>query len=132
MRASRGGGEGHGDITSKGRAGRWLGPYVSRAAAGAGAHGLSTPYSVFPELSGGAGYYEIVLFDIVVTPTPADSALLALQRATHATLSALSRELAALRLTPAEINALANLADGRARTVSELGLATGTRPTTLT
>ncbi len=68
----------------------------------------------------------------MVTPTPADSALLALQRATHATLAALSRELAALRLTPAEINALANLADGRARTVSELGLATGTRPTTLT
>ena len=68
----------------------------------------------------------------MVTPTPADSALLALQRTTHATLLALSRELAALRLTPAEINALANLADGRARTVSELGLATGTRPTTLT
>jgi DNA-binding MarR family transcriptional regulator len=61
-----------------------------------------------------------------------DSALLALQRTTHATLPVLSRELAALGLTAAEINALANLADGRARTVTELGSATGTRPTTLT
>jgi DNA-binding MarR family transcriptional regulator len=58
--------------------------------------------------------------------------LLALQRATHVTLHALSRELASLGLTAAEINALANLADGRPRTVSELGAATGTRPTTVT
>ena len=63
---------------------------------------------------------------------PDQSALLALQRATHVTLHALSRELAGLGLTAAEINALANLADGRPRTVSELGAATGTRPTTLT
>lgn len=35
-------------------------------------------------------------------------------------------------LTASEINALANLADGRGRTVSELGAAVGTRPTTLT
>src|ERR1700744_4982 len=81
---------------------------------------------------GGGKYCEIVLFDIVVSESPGDSALLALQRATHATLHALSRELAGLRLTAAEINALANLADGRPRTVSELGAATGTRPTTLT
>lgn len=60
------------------------------------------------------------------------SALLALQRATHATLHVLSAELVDLDLTNSEINALANLADGRARTVSELGAAVGTRPTTLT
>jgi DNA-binding MarR family transcriptional regulator len=60
------------------------------------------------------------------------SALLALQRATHASLHVLSAELAALDLTASEINVLANLADGRGRTVSELGAAVGTRPTTLT
>ena len=60
------------------------------------------------------------------------SALLALQRATHATLQVLSAELVDLDLTASEINALANLADGRGRTVSELGAAAGTRPTTLT
>ncbi|MFF4446196.1 MarR family winged helix-turn-helix transcriptional regulator [Streptomyces sp. NPDC001502] len=60
------------------------------------------------------------------------SALLALQRATHATLQVLATELADLNLTASEINALANLADGRRRTVSELGTAVGTRPSTLT
>jgi MarR family transcriptional regulator, organic hydroperoxide resistance regulator len=60
------------------------------------------------------------------------SALLALQRATHATLQLLAAELVDLDLTASEINALANLADGRGRTVSELGAAVGTRPTTLT
>ncbi|MFI6060979.1 MarR family winged helix-turn-helix transcriptional regulator [Streptomyces sp. NPDC051286] len=60
------------------------------------------------------------------------SALLALQRATHATLQVLAAELVDLDLTASEINALANLADGRGRTVSELGTAVGTRPTTLT
>jgi MarR family transcriptional regulator, organic hydroperoxide resistance regulator len=60
------------------------------------------------------------------------SALLALQRATHATLQVLSAELVDLDLTASEINVLANLADGRGRTVSELGAAVGTRPTTLT
>jgi DNA-binding MarR family transcriptional regulator len=60
------------------------------------------------------------------------SALLALQRATHATLQVLTAELADLDLTASEINALANLADGQGRTVSELGAAAGTRPTTLT
>ncbi|MFE7774985.1 MarR family winged helix-turn-helix transcriptional regulator [Streptomyces sp. NPDC057445] len=60
------------------------------------------------------------------------SVLLALQRATHTTLHALSAELVDLDLTASEINALANLADGRARTVSELGAAAGTRPSTLT
>ncbi|HEX4087566.1 MAG TPA: MarR family transcriptional regulator [Trebonia sp.] len=60
------------------------------------------------------------------------SALLALQRATHATLQVLAAELVDLDLTASEINALANLADGRSRTVSELGAAVGARPTTLT
>ena len=60
------------------------------------------------------------------------SALLALQRATHATLQLLAAELVDLDLTASEINALANLADGRSRTVSELGAAVGSRPTTLT
>jgi DNA-binding MarR family transcriptional regulator len=60
------------------------------------------------------------------------SALLALQRATHATLQVLAAELVDLDLTASEINALANLADGRGRTVSELGAAVGTRISTLT
>ena len=59
------------------------------------------------------------------------SALLALQRAAHATVHVLAAELAA-DLTASEINALANLADGHSRTVSELAAATGNRPTTLT
>ncbi|MGW5343422.1 MarR family transcriptional regulator [Streptomyces sp. HUAS TT3] len=60
------------------------------------------------------------------------SVLLALQRATHATLHLITTELAHLELTAAEINALANLADGHGRTVSRLGAAVGSRPTTLT
>ncbi len=60
------------------------------------------------------------------------SALLALQRATHATMHALAVRLADLELTASEINVLANLADGPSRTVSELAAATGTRPSTLT
>jgi len=70
-----------------------------------------------------------------VSPKPGrteSSPLLALQRATHATQQGLSAQLADLDLTSAEINALANMADGRARTVSELVAAVGTRPTTLT
>jgi DNA-binding MarR family transcriptional regulator len=60
------------------------------------------------------------------------SALLALQRATHATLHLIAAELVDLDLTASEINALANLADGHGRTVSQLGASVGTRPTTLT
>ena len=60
------------------------------------------------------------------------SAVLALQRATHATLHALATDVADLGLVPSEINALANLAGGQGRTMSELAAATGTRPTTLT
>ncbi|MFF4423227.1 MarR family winged helix-turn-helix transcriptional regulator [Streptomyces sp. NPDC001549] len=66
------------------------------------------------------------------TVSPEWSALLALQRATHATLQVLATELADLDLTASEINALANLADGHGRTVSELGTAVGARPSTLT
>lgn len=60
------------------------------------------------------------------------SALLALQRATHTTLHVLSEQVAELGLTPAEINVLANLSDGKPRTVSELGRLAGAAPTTLT
>ncbi len=63
---------------------------------------------------------------------PSRSALLALQRATHATLQVLVAELAELELTASEINVLGNLADGRARTVSGLGAAVGSRSSTLT
>ena len=92
--------------------------------------------------------YDIVVSEIVEskrTPQP-QSALLALQRATHATLHLIAAELVDLDLTTSEINALANLAvplngtatgpalpfDGRGRTVSQLGAAVGARPTTLT
>jgi DNA-binding MarR family transcriptional regulator len=58
--------------------------------------------------------------------------LLALQRATHRTLLALGTALAGLELTASEVNVLANLADGRPRSVRELSHDTGTRATTLT
>ncbi|GAA1292576.1 hypothetical protein Psi02_50080 [Planotetraspora silvatica] len=57
---------------------------------------------------------------------------MALQRATHRTLHALTAALADLDLTPSEINTLANLGDGRARNVRALSADTGTRATTLT
>jgi DNA-binding MarR family transcriptional regulator len=61
-----------------------------------------------------------------------ESVLLELQRATHATLQVLTTRLVDLDLGAADLNALGNLADGAPRTVSELGAAVGTRPTTLT
>jgi MarR family transcriptional regulator, organic hydroperoxide resistance regulator len=61
-----------------------------------------------------------------------ESVLLELQRVTHATLHVLATRLVDLDLSAAELNALGNLADGAPRTVSELGAAVGTRPTTLT
>lgn len=61
-----------------------------------------------------------------------ESVLVLLQRATHVTLQVLGTELAELGLTASEVNVLGNLADGQARTVSELGVAAGVRPTTLT
>jgi MarR family transcriptional regulator, organic hydroperoxide resistance regulator len=63
---------------------------------------------------------------------PVQSALLALQRATHATLQHIATSLVDLDLSASDINALANLADGRGRTVSQLASAIGSRPTTLT
>ncbi|MGH3404280.1 MAG: MarR family transcriptional regulator, partial [Streptosporangiaceae bacterium] len=59
-------------------------------------------------------------------------AVLALQRATHATLHVLARDLAGLGLNNSETNVLAVLADGGPRAVGELAAATATRPTTLT
>jgi MarR family transcriptional regulator, organic hydroperoxide resistance regulator len=58
--------------------------------------------------------------------------ILALQQATHATLHALGARLSGLDLAPPDINLLANLADGRRRTVGALAAATATKPTTLT
>ena len=58
--------------------------------------------------------------------------ILALQQTTHATLRLLAVRLAEENLSPSEINALANLADGRVRSVGELAAAAGVRPTTLT
>ncbi|HEX9065052.1 MAG TPA: MarR family transcriptional regulator [Streptosporangiaceae bacterium] len=63
---------------------------------------------------------------------PDSSALLALQRAAHVSVRVLSAHLAALGLTGSEINAMANLADGRARAVSDLAAAAGIRGTTMT
>jgi len=64
--------------------------------------------------------------------TPCGGLILALQRTTHATLRLLAVRLAEENLSPSEINALANLADGRVRSVGELAAAAGVRPTTLT
>ncbi len=58
--------------------------------------------------------------------------MLALQQTTHVTLHALSSALADLRLTAAEINALANLADRGALSVRQLSAETGTKASTLT
>ena len=54
------------------------------------------------------------------------------QQATHRLLEALDSELADLRLSAAEINALACFAGRPARTVRELVTATAQRPSTLT
>lgn len=58
--------------------------------------------------------------------------VLALQRATHRTLHALSAALADLNLSAAEINALANLGGGGTLNVRQLSERTGTRASTLT
>ena len=58
--------------------------------------------------------------------------MLALQRATHRTLHALSATLADLNLSAAEINALANLGDGGTLNVRQLTERTGSRASTLT
>ncbi len=58
--------------------------------------------------------------------------MLALQRATHHTLHALGAALADLNLSEAEINALANLAEGGTLNIRQLSERTGTRASTLT
>jgi DNA-binding MarR family transcriptional regulator len=58
--------------------------------------------------------------------------VLALQRATHHTMQALSASLADLKLSAAEINALANLGEGGTLNVRRLSEQTGTRASTLT
>jgi DNA-binding MarR family transcriptional regulator len=58
--------------------------------------------------------------------------VLALHRATHHTLRALSTAMAGSNLTAAEINALANLAEGGVHSVRELSDRTGTKASTLT
>src|SRR2546430_6930655 len=63
------------------------------------------------------------------------SPLLTLQRATHLTLHQLMAELTELDLTPSEINAIANLAAmpfGSDTSASDLAVAVGVKPTTLT
>lgn len=60
------------------------------------------------------------------------STLLALQRATHATLDAIADELADASISAAEANVLATLADGTPRTPSELAAQVGSRTTTMT
>ena len=58
--------------------------------------------------------------------------VLALQRATHHTLHALSAALSDLNLSAAEINALANLGAGGTLSVRQLSERAGTRASTLT
>ncbi len=62
----------------------------------------------------------------------AGGVILALHRATHATLHALAVRLTGLNLSASDINALAILADGRSRSVGELASDTAIKPTTLT
>jgi DNA-binding MarR family transcriptional regulator len=68
----------------------------------------------------------------VVSESETGELILALHRATHATLTALQARLAGLNLTASEINALAILATGQPRSIGELAAATATKPTTLT
>jgi DNA-binding MarR family transcriptional regulator len=63
---------------------------------------------------------------------PRESALAALQQATHATLHVLADKLSHLNLGPSEMNLLAALPGDAVRTVGELAAATGTKPSTLT
>jgi DNA-binding MarR family transcriptional regulator len=76
--------------------------------------------------------FGAVYFSFVISETGLPDVVLALQRATHHTLRALSTALAGENLSAAEINALANLADGGTLSVRELGDRTGSRGSTLT
>src|SRR5215510_8133741 len=68
----------------------------------------------------------------MISETGLPDVVLALQRATHRTLHALSAALADLKLSAAEINALANLGEGGTLSVRQLSEQTGTRASTLT
>jgi DNA-binding MarR family transcriptional regulator len=68
----------------------------------------------------------------VISENEISGVVLALQRATHHTLHALSAALADLNLSAAEINALANLGEGGTLSVRQLSERTGTRASTLT
>ena len=68
----------------------------------------------------------------MIDDTYPGSVILALHRATHATLHVLTTALADLDLPAADIDVLAILADGSGRTVGALATATATRPSTLT
>jgi len=68
----------------------------------------------------------------VIDEEPPPGVVLALHRATHATLQALATRLAGLDLPASEINVLANLGARHPLTVGALATATATRPTTLT
>jgi DNA-binding MarR family transcriptional regulator len=74
----------------------------------------------------------MVLSELVVTDDDPGTIIAALQHATHVTLHALGVRLAHLELDPSEQNVLAVLADRSRRTVGDLAVATGSRPTTLT
>jgi DNA-binding MarR family transcriptional regulator len=68
----------------------------------------------------------------VISEKGLPSPVLALQRATHHTLHALSAALADLNLSAAEINALANLGEAGTLNIRQLSERTGTRASTLT
>lgn len=68
----------------------------------------------------------------MVDEREAGSLIRALHRAAHATLHVLAARLADLNLSASEISVLANLADGRNRSIGELASDTATKPTTLT
>ena len=68
----------------------------------------------------------------MIDEDPPPGVVLALHRATHATLQALAVRLAGLDLPASEINVLANLTGRDPLTVGALAAATATRPTTLT
>lgn len=76
---------------------------------------------------------EIAYSEIVASKhSKPESVLLLLQRATHVTLDALSKRLAHLRLTPGEINVLANLVEREEVRVSDLSRHVGSPLTTMT
>jgi DNA-binding MarR family transcriptional regulator len=68
----------------------------------------------------------------VISENELPGVVLALQRATHHTLHALSAALSDLNLSAAEINALANLGEGGTLSVRQLSERAGTRASTLT